>query len=140
TGGWKQGNLSINSGTQVSSFSVADTILDNVFTSGQFPFIYSATITGHSAGGQYTQMYGLTTLLPSDHPEVDFQFLVLSPSNYTYFNTYRPYPNIDDYFEVPVYWAGGTWVMKPVYQSAAGNCPTTYNNYKYGMVKRNTYA
>ncbi len=138
--GWKQGNTSNNAGDDISSFEFADAILADVLDGGKFPLISSATVTGHSAGGQYTQMYALTTTAPADHPEVDFQFLVMNPSNYSYLNEYRPYPYISNYFDVPVYWSGSSWRMKLDYQMVAGNCPTSFNNYKYGLKDRNYYA
>jgi hypothetical protein len=42
-------------------------------------------------------------------------------------------------FEQPTYWTGSAWKMKPEY-SQAGNCPNSYNDYKYGLDDRNSYA
>lgn len=137
--GWKQGNTSTNNGTQISSFSVADTILNTVTTNAMFPLLKNVTVTGHSAGGQYTQLYALTTPNPDQHPTFSYQFLVLNPSNYSYLNNLRPHPTTSNLFEQPVYWDGKSWKMKPAYQ-AAGNCPNSYNEYKYGLDDRNNYA
>lgn len=138
--GWKQGNNSINSGAQISSFAVADVILDTVITNTLFPLLTRITVTGHSAGGQYSQLYALTTANPDKHAQLAYQFLVLNPSNYSYLSNVRPHPYITGLFEKPVYWTGKTWKMKPEYQAVAGNCPTTYNDYKYGLENRNSYA
>lgn len=138
--GWKQGNYSINNGKQISSFTVADTILDTIITSMLFPSLNRITVTGHSAGGQYTQLYALTTANPDQHTQFPYQFLVLNPSNYSYLNDFRPSPIVDGVYEQPIYWNGETWEMKPEYKAEAGDCPNTYDNYKYGLQERNNYA
>lgn len=138
--GWKQGNTSNNNGKHVSSFAVADLILKDVFSQGNFTNLHSATVTGHSAGGQYTQMYALTSFLPKDFPQISFNFLVLNPSNYTYLNALRPHPYYWDIFELPVYEKKGVLRMKTPYRRIAGNCPNSYDDYKYGMKDRNGYS
>jgi len=138
--GWRQGDTSNNDGTQISSFTVADSILHTVISNGKFSLLKNVAVTGHSAGGQFAQMFGLTTLSPNEHLFINYQFLVLNPSNYTYLDSRRPHPSIDNYFEVPIYYTGSSWKMKPLYKSIAGNCPSSYNNYKYGLEKRNSYA
>lgn len=138
--GWRQGNTSNNSGTQISSFAVADSIIHTVITNNRFRRLRNISVTGHSAGGQYTQMYALATSSPQEHPLMKYQFLVLNPSNYTYLNTLRPKPMQNGFFEEPMYWVGSLPQMKPLYLSVAGNCPRDYNNYKYGLEKRNSYA
>lgn len=138
--GWRQGNTSNNSGTNISSFSVADAIFRSVINGGRFPYLLGASVTGHSAGGQYAQMYALTTGAPKEHSKISWQFLVLNPSNYTYLNSNRPYPNNNNYFERPTYWSGISWQMKAPYAQVAGNCPNDYNDYKYGVEERNSYA
>lgn len=140
SGGWKQGNTSNNSGVDISSFAVVDAMLDTVLTNQKFPFVANATVTGHSAGGQFTQMYALTSEAPHIHGDIAFQFLVLNPSNYTYLNRFRPEPDYGRYFEDPTYWNGYAWRMKPYFRSYAGNCPNDFNDYKYGLDERNLYS
>lgn len=137
--GWKEGNTSINDGRQLSSFTVADRIINTVLTEGKFPNLKHVIITGHSAGGQYTQMFALSTESPEIFPDAAFRFLVLNPSNYTYLNELRPHPQTDRLFESPVYRERSSARMKPEYRFA-GNCPNSYNDYKYGLIDRNLYA
>lgn len=138
--GWRQGNYSINSGSDVSAFSVADRFLSSVFTNEFFPNINKAVVTGHSAGGQYAQMYALTSTNIETFPNINFRFLVLNPSNYTYLNDQRPHPDYFGHFETPVYLSGSSLRMKPIFRESAGNCPNTYNDYKYGLNDLNDYA
>lgn len=138
--GWKQGNTSNNDGEDISSFSVADNILGNIINSSQFPNLFGAVVTGHSAGGQYAQLFALTSPIVRDFPDIDFSFLVLNPSNYSYLNELRPNPYIVNYFESPVYKDRRTLKMKPLYKIIAGDCPNDYNDYKYGLEERNSYA
>lgn len=139
-GGWKQGNTS-NDGRAVSSFTVIDRVFKSIVDNQRFVNVGRVTISGHSAGGQFSQMFAVTSGLTQRYPTVDFQFIVLNPSNYTYLNNYRPHPNLDDYFEVPVTRSSsGTLKMKPIYRATAGNCPETYNEYRYGLQDKNNYA
>lgn len=137
--GWKKGDYSVNNGDQLSSFTVADKMLETVIENGLFPSLTHVTVTGHSAGGQYTQLYALTSSAP-DQSALPYQYLVLNPSNYSYLNELRPHPSVQGLFEQPVYWDGASWKMKPEYEAVAGRCPDTYNNYKFGLMNRNRYA
>lgn len=137
---WKQGDKSLNSGTRISSFEIADLVLENVITKGYFPQLTTAFVTGHSAGGQYTQSYAVTTDITQEFPQINFSFLVLNPSSYTYLNNLRPTPNTSNSYETPVYWTVLGWRMKPAFARVAGDCPDDYNDYKYGLEGKNTYA
>lgn len=138
--GWKQGNTSID-GRGISSFTVVDRIFKSIVDSGHFSNAHRVTVTGHSAGGQYAQMFALTSGITHRYPTHTFQFLVLNPSNYTYLNENRPHPFFDSYFELPVRRSSsGSLRMKPLYRYTAGNCPSSYNDYKYGLYEKNLYA
>lgn len=138
--GWKKGNTSNIGRNDISSFEVTDLMLDTILSGNDFLGINKITITGHSAGGQYTQLYALTSPTPDIFPTIDFSFLVLNPSNYSYLNTYRPSPLISGLFEVPVYQSGSKLKMKVPYNLTAGDCPNSYNDFKYGLDERNYYA
>lgn len=140
TSGWVKGNTSNNKGRDIGTFTVADKIISQAISGGKFPHLSQVSVTGHSAGGQFTQMYALTSLMPSQYPLIHFSFHVLNPSNYTYLNALRPYPGLPGHFELPIYESGGRLRMDPVYRQAAGNCPTAYNDYKYGLLERNIYS
>lgn len=138
--GWKRGDSSVNSGTKISSYAVTDTLTDTIISSNLFPSLAHIDVSGHSAGGQYTQLYSLTTPNPDLHPLLSYRFFVMNPSNYSYLNNLRPSPSVVGLYESPVILSGGILKMKPEYLAEAGNCPTTYDHYKYGLQNRNPYA
>lgn len=111
--GWKQGDDSKDSSRR-SSFAVVDTIIKRILKRNIFPNVKKIIVTGHSAGGQFTQRYALTTGLPELYPSIDFTFVVMNPSSYAYLNNYRP---IENY-----------------------NVARRYNDYKYGLENLNPYA
>jgi hypothetical protein len=137
---WKQGDKSLNFGTRISSFEIADLMLENVITTGYFPQITQAIVTGHSAGGQFAQSYAVTTDITQSFSHINFSFLVLNPSSYTYLNTLRPTPNTSNSYETPVYYTIFGWRMKPIFSEVAGYCPDDYNDYKYGLERTNSYG
>lgn len=120
--GWKSGDDSLTS-PPLSSFAAIDRlVLDFVLASPHYPALKEVVVTGHSAGGQFTQRYAIATAV-DEAPEaagVDFRFVVLNPSSYLYLDPYRwdgvgvP-PAID--FAVP----SGT------------GCDAESNEYKYGL-------
>lgn len=138
--GWKKGNTSNTGHQDISSFSILDLLLESIISSNYFLFIKKVTLTGHSAGGQYTQLYALSSPIVEDFPFLSFSFLVLNPSNYSYLNAYRPHPNIINFFELPVYVSNNKLKMKDPYNSTAGDCPNSYNDYKYGFDEKNAYT
>lgn len=138
--GWKKGNTSNIGRNDISSFEVVDLLLDSVINSNNFDNLSKATITGHSAGGQFTQLYALNSPITSLFPALNFSFLVLNPSNYSYLNDYRPHPTTEGLFEVPVILSGLRLKMKSPYNKTAGDCPNSYNDYKYGLDERNIYS
>lgn len=135
--GWKQGNTSNNSGPQISSFEITDIIINFLIETKKVPNLKNITILGHSAGGQYTQRYALTSPIAAAYTQFDFQFLVLNPSSYTYINGLRPHPTKVNLFEIPITSSGK---MKPDYKKVAGECAKTYNDYKYGLEDKNAYG
>ena len=137
--GWKIGNTSNNGSKDISSFAVIDDITDTILSSKNFSNIVHIAVTGHSAGGQFTQRYALTTPMPNNYPQ-QFSFLVLNPSSYAYLNEYRPHPFFPNHFVLPTYRLGDYLGMEPVFAQTIGNCPSSYNDYKYGLNDRNSYS
>ncbi|MFK7928829.1 MAG: hypothetical protein AB8H79_11620, partial [Myxococcota bacterium] len=66
-----------------SSFAVHDALIDEIISSGKFPNLKEVVLTGHSAGGQFTQRYALFGLEPNDHPNVGFTYLPANAGSYT---------------------------------------------------------
>lgn len=138
--GWKQGNTSNNDRKNISSFAVIDAMIDNVVGQNNFLELKKISVTGHSAGGQFTQLYALTSQSPQTYSQLEFSFLVLNPSNYSYLNQFRPHPWVDNKFEVPVYMKRGQLRMVKKYEDFFGDCASSFNNYKYGLEDRNSYS
>jgi hypothetical protein len=138
--GWKQGNTSNNAGTHISSFAVADRMMTEALTRGYFPNLRNVIVTGHSAGGQYTQRYALTSPLVEQYPNLKFKFAVLNPSSYTYLDGLRPHPTKIHRFDYPIFTIAGQAIMRPEYLAVAGLCADAYNDYKYGLERKNSYG
>ena len=129
SGGWKQGDMS-RSLSPISSFEVYDRIiLERLANRDWYPNLEEIVITGHSAGGQFTQRYAVGTEVDfeDDVDHLDFRFIVANPSSYVYLGTNR--------------WdqSSGTPVCQPgdfpdyAFEIPSGSaCQSTYNDYRYG--------
>lgn len=116
---WKQG-YPAQSPTGLSSFTAMDNIMATLSDKKRFPKLTHITLTGHSAGGQFTQRYAAFGKAPSVLNWVDFNFAVMNPSSYVYFDAARPGKNGS--FAVP-----------------SGSSCKEYNQYKYGLDGRQNY-
>jgi hypothetical protein len=116
---WKQG-YPAESGSQVSSFTAMDNIMATLADKRRFPKLTHITLTGHSAGGQFTQRYAAFGKAPNVLNWVDFNFAVMNPSSYVYFDDARP--GKSGSFSVP----------------SSSSCKD-YNQYKYGLDGRQSY-
>lgn len=113
TNDWSAG-LDSQDGSQTSSFAALDLLVRQVLGSGNFPNIKTVTVTGLSAGGQATQRYALGTNVDHEFSNVQFRFIVVAPSSYTYLNADRLVPGTQDQFARPA------------------NPGCAYNDYRYG--------
>jgi len=136
--GWSMGNHSCadaqtctgaGNGT-ISSFAVIDRILETLSDRTKYPNLSKIIITGHSAGGQFTNRFAagnrMETALTRKHIKV--RYVVSNPSSYVYFNKER--------------W--DTTSDKPLFQfkvpdAAAINACPTYDDYRYGLEDLNSY-
>ncbi len=116
---WWIGNNSIDR-SSTSSFKVIDMLVDRLANKTRFPNLRSIVITGHSAGGHLTQRYALGSVIENKYPQIQFKYVVANPGTYAYLNKFRPVPNHRGQFEIP-------------------NVRCAYNDYKYGMDRRNHY-
>jgi hypothetical protein len=117
---WKQGYPS-EKPSGLSSFTVMDDVLASLADQDRFPNLTHITLTGHSAGGQFTQRYAAFGKAPNLLRWVDFNFAVMNPSSYVYFDSKRPN-------------SGGTSFSTP-----SGSSCSDYNDYKYGLDGRQSY-
>jgi hypothetical protein len=109
--GWLRGDAATND-ADFGSFDVMDQFLTTLTNKTIFPNLKFITITGHSAGGQFTQRFSLGTQVEYSAPDVHFRYLPVNPGSYMYLNEDRP------------------------------NAPTAgcaFNDYKYGLNNLNAY-
>jgi hypothetical protein len=129
--GWRKGDQSLSTVQHprpwmVSSFAVADTILERLVAS--CPNLQQVVVAGHSAGGQFTNLYAAGSEIPTVVTQlygVPMRWVVCNPSCYLYFNDER-------------------WIQGTTYEFAVpsaqtiADCPS-YNDYKYGLLQPNQY-
>lgn len=108
---WDNDEWKIGDG-DVSSFAVADQLIATLSDRTRFPKLTSITLTGHSAGGQFTQRYAAFGNAPAQPWADPTQYLVMNPSSFVYLDDWRP-------------------VSKPC---------SGFNEYKYGLEDRDGYA
>lgn len=126
-GGWLKGSLSSkesrrNTVNRVSSFAVMDALL--LHLTRILPNLETIVITGHSAGGQFTQRYAISSPTLSqlnDNSTYSVKCIVANASSYTYLSDERPVANGTG-FEVP----------------ESSKCDD-YNIWKYGLENRYKY-
>jgi pimeloyl-ACP methyl ester carboxylesterase len=125
-GGWKQGDPSWDIFLRISSFSVMDRILRKLGKQGKFPNLERVVIIGHSAGGQFVNRYAAGSKAEdmSYMSGVHVRYIIANPSTYMYLNGTRKMGDIDDVFS-----------SVPSGQSCGGK----YDDYKYGLRRRNPY-
>jgi hypothetical protein len=129
--GWRRGDNSLSTvlhprPARISSFALADTILYRLVT--HCPNLQQIVVAGHSAGGQFSNLYAAGTGIPSwitQTYHVPVRWIVANPSCYIYFNEERWVQGTSYDFAVPS-------------ASAIVACPT-YNDYKYGVLNPNEY-
>jgi pimeloyl-ACP methyl ester carboxylesterase len=119
SGGWKIGDAAESKG--VSSFSVMDDLITTLANKTRFPNLKWITVTGHSAGGQFTQRYAAFGVAPNYVRDTAVDFVVANPSSYTYFDNARPTRD-GSQFSVPV------------------DSSCRYDDYKYGLGGRTGYV
>jgi len=101
---------------RVSSYEVLDDLLTHIADSGNFPHLDTVVVSGHSAGGQFTQRYAATNTVEA-HLTCDdglsIRYVPMNPSSYLYLNANRWDPITQTF---------------TVLDGHAG-----YNNYPYGL-------
>ncbi len=85
---WRSGGPSL-SHPAVTSFDFLDEILKKVARKDVFPNLKSIVVTGHSAGGQVTNRYGMSSKV-HDILGVPVSYVVSNPSSYAYPTNERP--------------------------------------------------
>jgi len=132
---WKDGGPAIND-PSIYSFTVIDKIVEKIRNS--FPNLAKIVITGHSAGGQFTQRYATSNIVDVNGSGFSIRYVPANPSSYMYLDENRlkksavcadesNCPVTPDSFEKP-YWNAESSI----------ECKK-YNRYKYGLDSREGY-
>jgi len=129
--GWRQGDQS-RSGFMgerpwdISSFALVDSMF--LRAAKACPNLRDVVLTGHSAGGQVTNRYSASSVVPDQLREefgVHYRGVVMNPSTYVYFSPARLREGSYDTFEIPS-------------EQDIAACPT-YDDYKYGLQNPNPW-
>jgi hypothetical protein len=121
--GWKEGDLSTTDGPQprVSSYTAIDTIVARLADAARFPRLSEIVVTGHSAGGQVLHRYAAATPMNARvRAGLLLRYVVANPSTWLYLGPERL--------------AGSAFTVPPI-----AGCPD-YDDWHYGLQRRNTYA
>lgn len=137
---WRSGGAALSDST-VTSFDFLDAILRKVARRDVFPNLLGITVTGHSAGGQVTNRYGMSSKV-HDALGVPVQYAVANPSSYAWPTDERPtgqaawpLPASAPGFS-PEVAANAT----PFRSMGDGRGCTAYNEWPYGFRNRTGYA
>jgi hypothetical protein len=109
--GWLSGDAAINR-KDVNAFEIVEHMVALMADKSTFPNLKEIVITGHSAGGQLVQRFAVGSILDQSYPDLSFRYVVANPGSYLYLTNLRPF-------------------------TGPKNC--AFNNYKFGMDKRNAY-
>jgi hypothetical protein len=94
---WRDGARSSSTGAhpradRVSSYAVLDALLSGIADSGNFPNLDTVVVSGHSAGGQFTQRYAASNTEEA-HLTGDLglavRYVPMNPSSYLYLDGTR---------------------------------------------------
>lgn len=83
TRGWREGQAS-DGPLAVSSFSIIDSLIDQLANKERFPVLEKVLITGHSSGALLTHVYAAANRAEIEHTDLDFYYVVAN-SQYFYY-------------------------------------------------------
>jgi hypothetical protein len=83
---WRRGGT--GQGLSVTTFDFVDEIVRKVTNKNTFPNLRTVVITGHSAGGQFTNRYAAANKV-HDKAGVPIRYVVANPSSYLYLDDRR---------------------------------------------------
>lgn len=136
---WRSGGPSI-SHPSVTSFDFLDEILRKVARKNVFPNLRAIVVAGHSAGGQVTNRYAMSSKV-HDNLGVPVSYVVSNPSSFAWPSNERP---------TAAAWtltANPPGYMTPVREGArafssfgSGRGCTNYNQWPFGLENRTGYA
>lgn len=118
---WRSGGTATND-DKLTSFDLADELLRQLARKESFPNLRSIVFSGHSAGGQFANRYGMANQV-HDKAGLPVTYVVANPSSYAYLDPERPTADGKD--------------MQSF--GDARNC-TTYDSWPYGVNRRSGYS
>jgi hypothetical protein len=136
---WVKGGAAVDS--PVSSYAVIDEMIARLNVPGRFPNLKKIIIAGHSAGGQFTHRYAAANFMDGQFSPIPIRYLVANPSSYLYTTTTRPRFDGNG-FGVPYGIGCGNIVNIPFCTGFSGAplCPSTFNDWHYGLEQMVPYA
>lgn len=149
---WAQGSQS-TTGSGVSSYTVLDTLAGRLTGSvrmtpfsplqRRFPNLEMIVVAGHSAGGQFAHRYAGTNAVEGAVAGVQMRYVVSAPSSFLYLDDHRPYTDHPSGVGDPYRYVStpfvSAYVRNPGF-SDAPMCPTSYNDWKFGLEDLNIYS
>ena len=87
---WREGAGSANSGTDISSFTVLDQLVDYLADMEKFPNLKEIKFTGHSSGAAMVQHYAIANTSEATYSDYIFQYIVAN-NQYFYYPDGRRY-------------------------------------------------
>jgi pimeloyl-ACP methyl ester carboxylesterase len=118
---WRSGAPAVNM-EHLTSYHLADAILQLLASKKVFPNLKKIVFTGHSAGGQFVARYAMANQV-HESLGVPVTYVVSNPSSYAYLDATRP---VDSGTDFRTFGEGR-------------NC-TTYNRWPYGLLERTGYT
>lgn len=137
---WRSGGPSL-SHPAATSFDFLDELLRKLARKDVFPNLRGITLTGHSAGGQVTNRYAMSSKV-HDGLGVPVTWVVTNPSSYAWPTNERPTGPAAWSLEAnPPGFILSTAPNAPAFRSLGdGNGCTTYDQWPYGFKNRTGYT
>ena len=105
---WREGANSGNTDADISSFTVIDTLIENIVNSGNFPNLNTIFITGHSSGAAFTQHYALANRTENLFTNINFEYGIAN-NQYFYYPDGSRYDEVTKQFVTPTGCSGYTF-------------------------------
>ena len=148
---WSRGSES-TTGAGVSSYAVLDALVAKLTGTvrmspflpfeRRFPNLEMIVVAGHSAGGQFAHRYAGTNGRHGIVAGVQMRYVVSAPSSFLYLDDHRPYTNRNTGVGDPYRAVSNSlipYLPNPGFESAQ-YCPTSYNDWKFGLEDLNNYS
>lgn len=136
---WRSGGPSL-SHPDVTSFDFLDEILRKAARRDLFPNLRSIVVTGHSAGGQVTNRYQMSSRV-HDQLGIPVSYVVSNPSSYAYPGPERPTAAAWSLTaNAPGYTSEVSSGMPTFRNLGSGRGCTTYDQWPYGFQNRTGYS